>query len=138
MKKKTHGIINARGFISAELANKILTIKERAEQTVASTAKRSKIRAVTPEEESTDKNISLIPDTPLIQQPWESQSDTFIMVSLLIKTSERPRAAPRASSLSFPPFPLIFFIFYSASKTCRGAWSKKKKAHREIRGRDSY
>jgi hypothetical protein len=72
MKKKTHGRVDARGLTNTKLTNKVLTVKERAEQTVAPTAKRSKARAVTPEEESADISISLILDTPLTQQPWES------------------------------------------------------------------
>jgi hypothetical protein len=72
MKKKTHGRADARGLTGAKLTNKVLIIKERAEQTMAPTAKRSKTRAVTPEEESADKDISLILDIPPTQQPWES------------------------------------------------------------------
>jgi hypothetical protein len=126
MKKKTHGRVNARGLTGAELTNKVLTVKERAEQTVALTAKKSKARAVTPEE-SADKDISLIPDTPPTQQPWESQSGTFIMVSLLIRTPERPRAAPRASSLSFPPSPLIFLSFIAPARLAEGRGARKRR-----------
>jgi hypothetical protein len=46
------------------------------------------------------------------------------MVSLLIRTPERPRAAPRASS---PPSPLIFLSFTAPARLAEGRGARKRR-----------
>lgn len=110
-KKKTHGKADARGLTAAEVANRTLVARERAERAG---------RVATPEE-SDDEGLMLIPDTPPRQIPGESQGGTTITVDLPIRTPERPRAAtpPRAPSPLAPAS--------TAPPTLGGSLGKRKR-----------
>ena len=87
VKKKTHGKADARGLTAAELADRALIIKERAERARVATPQAS-------DDKGDDEGPTLIPDTPPGQLPGESQEGTTLTVNLPIRTPERPRAPP--------------------------------------------
>jgi hypothetical protein len=111
-KKRAHGKADARGLTAAELADRALAARERAERAG---------RVETPEE-SDDESLMLIPGTPPRQIAGESQGGTTITIDLPIRTPERPRVAtppPRAPS----PLPLAS----TAPPTLGGSLGKRKR-----------
>lgn len=95
VQRKSHGRADARGLTGAELADRALITKEKAEARVA--------RATTPGPSDDDGSI-LIPGTPPRQVPGDSQSGSTTAINLPIRTPERPRAPPRPRGPSpLPP-----------------------------------
>ena len=112
-KKKTYSKIDTWGLTAAELADRALIARERAEQA----------GIVKTLEESNDKGFMLIPGTPPCQIAGESQGSTTITINNLpIRTPKCPQVGillPRAPS----PLPLAL----TAPPTLGGSLGKKKR-----------
>ena len=107
VQRKSHGKADARGLTGAELAERAMVTRERAE------------RAALMEEE--EDGLQIIPDTPPHSPRLAGESQGGTTITLAIRTPECPRVPPR------DPPPLLSFLPPSTAPPALGDGTGKRK-----------
>ena len=108
IQRKSHGKADARGLTGAELAERAMVTRERAE------------RAALMEEE--EDGVQIIPNTPPHSPRLAGESQGGTTITLAIRTPECPRVPPRD-----PPPPLPSFLPPSTAPPALGDGTGKRK-----------